>query len=122
MSRSDPIQRAYSAFLAPWNPVLFSSASVIGMRVTMLPWLWLSNPDAAKRESQKMVSEKEDAWQDWQRLAWQAPMNYWLDVMKASFSGNPARILERAASRSGRRLAKPYASRVNANRRRLGRG
>ena len=122
MPKSDPLQRTYAAFLAPWNPVFSTSASVIAMRLAMLPWLWVSNPAAAERESRKMVSEKEDAWNDWQRLAWQAPVNYWMDVMSASLSGNPMGVFERAAGRSGRRLAKPYASRVNANRRRLGRG
>ena len=80
MPRSDPPQRTYAALLAPWE-----------------------------RDSRKMVGEKEDAWNDWQRLAWQAPMNDWMDVTSASLSGNPTRLFERAAGRSGRRFAKPYA-------------
>ena len=73
MPRSDPLQRTYAALLAPWE-----------------------------RESRKMVGEKEDAWNDWQRLARQAPMNDWMDVTSASLSGNPTRLFERAAGRSGK--------------------
>jgi len=111
----------FESFLSPWKSVASNSAIVIALRVTLMPWLWSYDPKAADREMRKMISEKMTAWEAYQQQLWQEPMRFVWDFNSLLLAGNHAHSFKSAMSRSGHRLAKPYAVKVKANRRRLSR-
>lgn len=97
-------------------------ASVMAMRLTMLPMMWMFNPAKAEKETKKMFSEKEDAFKEAQKQLMTAPMNFWLDAWQGMSSGDKDSGLGRAQREAEKRISRPYVSRVSANRRRLSKG
>lgn len=101
---------------------LMDVASVMTMRLTMLPIMWMFNPAKAEKETRKMFSEKEAALTESQSLMMQAPAMFWFDMWKGMMNGDQDSGLQRAQQEAETRIMRPYASRVSANRRRLAKG
>jgi len=122
MMKSPPTQLyGFESFLLPWKSVASNSVAVIALRVSLMPWLLICDPKGADKEMRQMISEKMSAWQAYQQQLWQEPMRFAWDFNGLLLAGSHAHSLKSAMSRSGQRLAKPYAAKVNANRRRLSR-
>ena len=96
-----------------------SSPAVVAMRLNMLPLLWLTEPMKASRETQRMYSEKQAAFQETGLALAQAPLQFWFDAMAACLSANPQTAFARAMINSSRRVARPANRRVRANQKRL---
>ena len=106
---------------APWRPVLSDAALVIPMRLALMPWLAILDPAAGRREANLMVDEKRAAYAESLASLWFAPMRYWTGIATLALAPGAAG-LDRALAETSRLAAKPYGTRVRANRRRLGRG
>ena len=106
------------------NPERFANdvATVMSMRLSMLPMMWMLDPSKAEKETRKMFSEKEDALQESVRQMMLAPVMFWFDVWQGLLKGDSDGGMRRARQMSEKRLSSPYTSRVSANRRRLSRG
>ena len=97
-------------------------ATVMTLRLSMLPMMWMLDPAKAEKETRKMFSEKEDALQESVRQMMLAPVMFWFDVWQGLLKGDSDGGMRRARQMSEKRLSSPYTSRVSANRRRLSRG
>ena len=111
--------QTYRAIFAPWNRLIVDAPAVIAIRLLQLPWLTLTDTSAGQRENMRMVSEKVEAMQEFQQAVMMAPMRFWSDFMLEATPGRYSSVADRTLKRSSARLAKPYASRVASNRRRL---
>lgn len=109
----------YASVLEPWTRLAISTPDVVNLRLTLLPWLWLTDPFKASKETQRMVQEKSDAWQETAVAIGQNSVQVWFDVMSAVWSPDPMRAISRSMINSSRRAASPSNKRVNANRKRL---
>ena len=101
---------------------LMDVATVMTMRLTSLPMMWMFNPLKAEKETRKMFSEKEDALLEMQKQLMQAPALFWYDMWTGMLSGDNDAGWQRAQRKAENRLTRPYTSRVSANRRRLAKG
>ena len=107
--------------LSPWQAILTDAATVIPVRLALLPTIWLRSPDAAEREVRTMFSEKSAAATEAAFELWTAPLRYWSGL--ATMTIRPTRKgFDRAVADANRRSAAPYSSRVKANRKRLAKG
>ena len=98
-------------------------ATVMAMRLTALPFWWMTDPSRASRETKKMFGEKEDAFVAMQQELMMAPARFWLDAWQGMLSGDRDGGLAHAGRTLERRVSAPYRNRVSGNRRRLsGRG
>ena len=97
-------------------------ATVMTLRLSMLPLMWMLDPAKAQKETRKMFSEKEDAMQESVRQLMVAPMMFWFDSWQGLLSGDSDGGMQRARQMSEKRISSPYTSRVSANRRRLSKG
>ena len=97
-------------------------ATVMTLRLSMLPMMWMLDPAKAEKETRKMFSEKEDALHESVRQMMLAPAMFWFDVWQGLLKGDSDGGMQRARQMSEKRISSPYTSRVNANRRRLSRG
>lgn len=94
-------------------------ATVMTMRLSMLPMMWIFDPAKAEKETRKMFSEKEDALQESARQMMVAPMMFWIDVWQGLMNGDEDGGMQRARKLNEKRIASPFTARVSANRRRL---
>ena len=94
-------------------------ATVMTMRLSMLPMMWMLDPAKAEKETRKMFSEKEDAMQESIRQMMTAPMMFWFDAWQGIIGGDKDGGIGRAQQQAEKRISSPYKSRVSANRRRL---
>ncbi len=101
---------------------LMDVATVMTMRLTSLPMMWMFNPLKAEKETRQMFSEKEDALREMQNQLMQAPAMFWYDMWTGMLSGDSDAGWQRAQSKAENRITRPYKSRVSANRRRLAKG
>ena len=106
---------------APWQPVFSDAALVVPMRLALMPWLMLVDPAAGRREANLMVDEKRAAYAESLASLWLAPARYWMGIATFAVAPGPAGV-DRALADASRLAAKPYGTRVRANRRRLARG
>ncbi|ASJ75743.1 hypothetical protein [Granulosicoccus antarcticus] len=97
-------------------------ASVMAMRLAMLPMMWVLDPAKAEKETKKMFSEKEDAMQESIQQMIIAPMMFSFDVWQGLLNGDKDGGIGRAQEQAEKRISSPYLSRVSANRRRLSKG
>lgn len=97
-------------------------ATVMAMRLAMLPMMWMLNPAKAEKETRKMFSEKEDAMQESIQQMMVAPMMFWFDAWQGLLNGDKDGGIRRAQQQAENRISSPYLSRVSANRRRLSKG
>lgn len=104
------------------DPFMGDVATVMAMRLSSLPMLWLLDPAKAERETRKMFSEKEDAYVAACRQMTLAPMYFWMDAWQGVLQGERDGGLSHAFRRSQERVSQPYRSRVSANKRRLSGG
>lgn len=109
----------YTRMLEPWTRLAYSSSDVVTTRLTALPWMWLTQPMKASLETQRMFSEKQDAFQETLLVMNQAPMQIWMDTLSALWTSPPHLAFGRAMVNSSRRAAQPSSRRVKANQRRL---
>lgn len=109
----------YTSILEPWTRLAMSSPAVVSLRLTLLPWLWLTEPDRASRETQRMFNEKQAAIQETALALTLAPMWFWADTLSACLNGMPQVAVSRAMINSSRRVARPSNRRVRDNRKRL---
>ncbi|MGQ7844363.1 hypothetical protein ACUNV4_07800 [Granulosicoccus sp. 3-233] len=109
----------YHSVLEPWTRLAAGAPDVINLRMTAMPWLWLLDPAKAMAESQRMVTEKHDAWNETMLAICHAPMHIWFETLGASWSRAPHVAFNEAVINSSRRVARPSNSRVRANRSRL---
>ena len=93
--------------------------TVMAMRLSMLPMMWMLDPAKAEKETRQMFSEKEDAMQESIRQVMAAPMMFWFDAWQGLLSGDKDGGIRRARQQAENRISSPYKSRVSANRRRL---
>lgn len=117
-----PIVPFPSAWTTPWTDLGNSAGVVIATRLTMMPWLLITNPDGAAKEMHKMVDEKQAALQETVAAFWLAPWHFWMDIAAAGPFASPRSTVTRAVGSAGRRLASPASRRVKANRKRLAAG
>lgn len=111
----------YSSVLEPWTSLALSAPQVVGLRLSILPLLWWSNPLKACQETQQMFSEKGFVWHETTLAMTLAPANFWFETLSATLSADPVRNFSRAMINSSRRMANPANQRVNANQKRLSR-
>lgn len=97
-------------------------ASVMALRLSMLPVMWMLNPAKAEIETRKMFSEKEDAMQDMVNQMMTAPMMFWADLWQGALNGDLDGGIRRARRLAESRISHPYTSRVSSNLRRLSKG
>lgn len=103
------------------DPFLSDAATVMALRLTRLPMMWLMTPAKADSEVRRMFSEKEDAWMAaWAQMA-MMPANFWLDAWQGALRGDSDAGLSYASDMAQRRVLKPFRTRVSANKRRLSR-
>ena len=58
------------------------------MRLTALPFWWMTDPSRASRETKKMFGEKEDAFFAMQQELMMAPARFWLDAWQGMLGGD----------------------------------
>tara|TARA_R110001592_G_scaffold155488_1_gene385413 strand:- start:40 stop:396 length:357 start_codon:yes stop_codon:yes gene_type:complete len=92
---------------------------VIAARLALLPWQWLMDPEEARRETNRMFSEKHDALLETQMALAMLPMTLWTDFWRTGGLLTPVQAMNRAASTATRTILKPMQSRVSANLKRL---
>ena len=119
MARRSSVALSYPALLAPWQTLASDSSGVIALRLTLMPWLWMFDPAAARRESNTMVDEKKAAFAETQLALWSAPWRFWFDMASGGPLRTPTSMIADAMLQGTRRLAAPSQRRVGANRRRL---
>lgn len=112
---------ASTPLLHPWRAILTDAAAVVPMRLALLPMIWWRSPEAAEREVRTMFSEKTAAATEAAFELWTAPMRYWTGLATLTVPATRGG-LDRAVADANRRSARPYASRVTANRKRLAKG
>lgn len=110
----------YASILEPWTKLAMNSPAVVGLRLNLLPWLWLTAPAMASQETRRMISEKQAALHETGLVMSQAPFCFWLDTVSACLSGNPHAAFSSAMINGSRRVARPANRRVRANQKRLG--
>lgn len=109
----------YHSVLEPWTRLAAGVPDVINLRLTAMPWLWLLDPVKAVAETQRMVTEKHEAWNETMMALYHTPMHILFDTLGASWSRAPHVAFNEAVIDSSRRVARPSNSRVKANRTRL---
>lgn len=109
----------YASILEPWTSLAIGAPSVVGLRLTLMPLLWLTNPLQANNEVSRMFTEKNDALRETSIVMSTAPMQLWFDTLSICLSANPQARFCRAVIDSGRRAARPANRRVRANSKRL---
>ncbi len=97
-------------------------ATVMTLRLASLPFMWMTNPKKAERETKKMFSEKEDAFMAAQQQMMLAPTLFWFDLWQGMLKGDRDGGVARASNLAEKRLFQPYQSRVSANKKRLSKG
>ena len=102
-----------------WNQVAVEASEVIARRMWLVPFWWMTDPQRARRETERMFSEKHDALTETQLLLMQAPAQYWSDVWQSLLGGRIDGSHANAVHAAGERIGIPTSSRVTANRRRL---
>lgn len=109
----------YQSVLEPWTRLASGAPDVINMRLSAMPWLWLLDPLQALTETQRMFTEKHEAWNETIFAIYQTPLQLWFDTVSASWSQAPQTALNNALINSSRRVARPSNRRVRANQERL---
>ena len=71
-----PLVPATAAWMAPWTALSSDAGSVIALRLSLMPWLWVSDSRGAERELQRMIDEKGDALLETQLALFQAPWRF----------------------------------------------
>lgn len=84
-----------------------------------MPWLWLLDPTKAMAETNRMVTEKHEAFNETLFALSQTPMQLYFDTVSASWGNSPHTAFNDAIVNSSRRVARPSNSRVSANQKRL---
>lgn len=97
-------------------------ATVMTMRLSMLPMMWMLNPAKAEKETRQMFSEKEDALQESTKQMMAAPVMFWFDLWQGLLRGDKDGGVGNAQQQAENRISSPYKTRVIANRRRLSKG
>ncbi len=109
----------YHSVLEPWTRLAAGVPDVINLRLTAMPWLWLLDPVKAVAETQRMVTEKHEAWNETLVALYQSPMHILFDTLGASWTRAPHVAFHEAVIDSSRRVARPSNRRVKANQTRL---
>lgn len=103
-----------------WDRLNNGAAQVIALRLALLPWQWMFDPAGAKRETEKMFSEKKEALAETQ-IAWaMLPVTVWIDLLQAGKWMTPQQAMARMTTAATRDVFQPAQSRVTSNLKRLG--
>ena len=102
-----------------WQKMAQDSSQVVGMRLAVMPWLWLFNPQEAQKELSTMFSEKQDAMNETVMAAVLLPWTFWVDYFSKGPVLSPQEAVSRASTIIHRTMTHPSQGRVSSNLRRL---